>query len=705
MSDSPLFRHSATAGDQATVVVDPSRRGPSVDERLFGKFAEHLGRNIAGGMHAQVLINPTFGPWEFPEQIDHPDGGIQPAHDVDRIRQSIRDYCNDWHLPNPDALFEAYWNGVAFGWAPTRDDVKTTPDVTPEGDRAQRVVLDEQGGGLLQRTYFPLHRTTGYELTARLRATESTDVTVGVYEPGVDPSNSDPLAQTTTTTREWTTHQATLDIESPAADEPHTVAITAPDPVDLVLGRVTIYPDDHINKADPEVVSYLRDADLPLLRWPGGNFVSGYDWRDGIGTPAERTSRVNPAWGAGESNLFGTIEFLEFCEAVGCDPMICVNAGNGTPADAAAWVEYCNGSPDTEMGALRAEHGHEAPFDVLYWEIGNELFGQWQVGWTTPSGNADRYQQFRDAMLAADQSIEVQACGNRNSPDNVWNETLIDAAGDQIDTITDHILAGGIVDEGTDPDELFHAFMGYAAQLGEEYRALREQMVAAGIDDPRLAVTELQLFADFEANREIGHHGALLTPDSMPSRLTISEPLYLATIVHECARMGAFVQLLTHSATVNHGGGLQKKRERTWTDPAHHGHCLLSSLAGGTAIGVDVRCDTVGTDRSFGAIQANAEIPVVDVLAVEKPDELVLTLVNRRSVSSDLDLTLDVEPVSDTGTADVTVLTGDEMYAANTYDQQHAVTPENRTTTVDEGEISLTLTPYTLCRVTLPTNS
>lgn len=710
MADRPLYSHQSVQDSTARITVDPGRTGTDVDERLFGKFAEHLGRNIDGGMCAQVLVNPTFGPWEFPADDGHPDGGIQPRHEADAIEAAVREYCDEWDVPNPEALFAAYQSGTAFGWAQV-GDVRTTPDIAPERDRAQRVVLDS-AGGLAQRAYLPLHRTDDFELTCRLRATEATTVTVGVYAPEADPVTADPLAAAEVAAdREWQVHGAALSVDRDAVDAAtdladdaaYTVAVTAPAGPDLVVDRVTLYPDDHVNKADPEVIDYLREADLPLLRWPGGNFVSGYDWRDGIGPVEERPSRVNPAWGHVEPNLFGTTEFVDFCEAVGCEPMICVNAGDGTPQEAADWVEYCNGDPEeTEMGALRAEHGHPEPFDIEYWEVGNELFGRWQVGWTTPSGNADRYRQFREAMLDADPEITVQAVGNRNSPSNNWNETLLEQAGPEASVVTDHILSGGTVHTGTDRDELFHAFMGYADQLGEEYRDLREQMAATGIDDPRLAITELQLFAHFSENRELDSHGEGLTPERMPTRLTVSEPLYLATIVHECIRMGEFVQMLTHSATVNHGGGLQKERERTRPDPAHYGHVLLSDLAGGTPLGIDVACEAVETDASFGDIEAIDELPVVDAMAVEREDELVVTVVNRRSADASIELTVDLGEVATGDRATMTTLNADEMYRENTYDDPDRVTPSTDRLALDGETLSLSLPPYALGRLTVP---
>lgn len=268
-------------------------------------------------------------------------------------------------------------------------------------------------------------------------------------------------------------------------------------------------------------------------------------------------------------------------------------------------------------------------------------------------------------------------------------------------TITDHVLTGGRVDAGTDPDELFVAFMGYAQQLGREYRALQERMVEAGINKPRLAITELQLFADFVENREVGHHGSRLTSETMPTRTTVSEPLYLATIVHECVRMRSFIELLTHSATVNHGGGLQKKRERTWPDPAHHGHVLLRALAGGTPLGVDVDCKSISTERSFGGIEPIDSVPVIDAVAVEHQENVILTLVNRTNGTEPIELKLDISAITEEGAATISSLSAKEMSSENTYQRPERVSISSRTKSIHRGELSLTVPSYSLLRITI----
>ncbi|ESP89749.1 alpha-L-arabinofuranosidase C-terminal domain-containing protein [Candidatus Halobonum tyrrellensis] len=718
MADDRLFRH-VDSGDpsEASVRIDPDSRGDPVEPMLFGKFCEHLGNNIYHGMDAQVLFNPVLGEWHFRAPEVRQSGGYDAETDPGRVRETVEAHGRPLAYPeetDSDALLEAYRDGLAFGWQPTdADAVTASPDTGPSGTRAQRIETDTYDEGVFQETRLPLHRTDGYEFRIRARASDETtlDLSVG-------PTGGAAVAEASTDVDgAWTTAEGTLALPSDAdPDGVYEVRLTAADPANVVVDRVLLYPDDHVDGADPDVVGLLRESDLPLLRWPGGNFVSGYDWRDGVGPVDDRPTRINPAWGGLEYNLFGTAEFVEFCENVGCEPSICVNAGDGMPAEAAAWVEYCNGDPEeTEMGALRAEHGYEEPFDVTYWEIGNELYGPWQVNWTTPAGNADRYARFREAMLDADPDIAVTACGLEVNGDGRWNDTLLEECGEDVRAVSEHVLAGGEVDATTDPDELFHAFMGFPDQLRTRFDDLRGRMEDAGVDDPKLDVTELQLFASFQPDaegtgRESRHasdteadgRGGALSPETMPTPTTISEALYDAVVRHTFIRMGGFVEMLTHSATVNHGGGLWKEGERVWANPCHYGRSIGSELAGKTPLGVEVTCDTIGTETTFREIDPVDSVPALDAMAAVGDDELAVVVVNRASRTESTDLAVDLGAFDTGSEGTVTVLSGESMADENTRDDPTRVVPESSSIPVEDGGIELSLDPYSMVRVTVP---
>lgn len=714
MSKDALMTHVQGKNGNARVRVDASRPAlATIAPFLLGKFCEHLGSNIYHGMEAQILRNPTFAKWRFGAGESSVDGGEQGEPSLKKIEERVRAHAQRFGLSDAAHVLEAYKDGAAFPWFRVggKDDVRLSPDAGQHGGRVQRMeLLGASRGkpcGLAQAIHLPLHRTRSFEVRLVARASAPVKVELALAPCDAATKAGAPLAKAKLSLKEdWSTLSGRLEIPLAANFDPaglFSFAITSESPANIVLGRMFLYPGDHVNFADPDIIRMLRDSKLPLLRWPGGNFVSGYRWRDGVGPVDARPTLPNPAWEGLEYNLFGTAEFIAYCKAVGCEPLICVNGGDGAPEEAAAWIEYCNGGRETPMGRLRAEHGHPEPFNVRYWEVGNELYGRWQVGWTTPGGNADRYVQFSKAMLAADPTILLLGCGEPGGPDKEWNKDLLKQAGVSLRCITDHLLTGGPVTSKTDPAELFHAFMGYAGVLGKQYRELRKRMEAAGCKNPRLAITELQLFARF---RDEVDKNAPLRPETMPSPATISEALYFSTILFECIRMGDFVEMITHSATVNHGGGLRKTYERVWANPVHYAHALAAPLANAAPLPVQLECSTYSTASTFGAIPPLKDVPVLDSFAARVTDgSLVLLLVHRGAQCGPVKLSVEIDGFSGAGEAAVRTLCGETMHDQNRHDQPERVSPRTSNASVETsagvGKLSLTLAPFSLTKVVL----
>jgi alpha-N-arabinofuranosidase len=189
-----------------------------------------------------------------------------------------------------------------------------------------------------------------------------------------------------------------------------------------------------------DVLEAIRALRLPVLRWPGGNFVSGYHWQDGIGPLEQRPRRVNLAWQAEESNRFGTDEFLRYCQLVGAEPYLCINMGTGTLDEAQAWVEYCNGAGDTYWANLRRQHGHAAPYQVRYWGLGNEMYGEWQIGALSADAYVQRAREFAKVMKWTDPTIKLVSCGQ--SGWDAWDRIVLEGLASHIDFHSIHIYTG-----------------------------------------------------------------------------------------------------------------------------------------------------------------------------------------------------------------------------------------------------------------------
>ncbi|KAJ7591542.1 glycoside hydrolase family 51 protein [Mycena floridula] len=188
-------------------------------------------------------------------------------------------------------------------------------------------------------------------------------------------------------------------------------------------------PDNKQGLADPntgfrtDVLDVLRDLKVPIFRYPGGNFVSSYRWQDGIGPKSSRPRRPELAWLTEESNQFGTDEFMSFCRVVGAEPFICLNMGTGTLEDALAWLEYCNSSSNTHYANLRRQNGHEEPYNVKYWALGNEVWGPWQVGQMESQDYAKIAYQWAKALRLLDPTIQLISCGETGYTD--WDRVTL----------------------------------------------------------------------------------------------------------------------------------------------------------------------------------------------------------------------------------------------------------------------------------------
>jgi len=174
-----------------------------------------------------------------------------------------------------------------------------------------------------------------------------------------------------------------------------------------------------------DFVQLIKELRIPVVRWPGGNFVSGYNWEDGIGPKEQRPARLDLAWHQVESNQMGTDEYVKLCGLIGAEDFICINAGSGTLDQARHWVEYCNYPAGTFYSDLRKKNGNEKPFKVKYWALGNEIDGPWQMG----QKSAEDYCKFAfeaaKLMQWVDRDIKLIACGAsdyRHGTNNAWIE-------------------------------------------------------------------------------------------------------------------------------------------------------------------------------------------------------------------------------------------------------------------------------------------
>jgi alpha-N-arabinofuranosidase len=209
-----------------------------------------------------------------------------------------------------------------------------------------------------------------------------------------------------------------------------------------------------------DVMEEISKLGVPIIRYPGGNFVSGYNWLDGVGPKKERPLVLDKAWNALNSNQFGTNEYMAWCKAVGTMPLMGLNLGTGTPEQAAALVEYCNVDKGTEWSELRRKHGYAEPYKVQNWCLGNEMDGPWQIGHMSATEYGMKAQDAARQMRYVDPSLRLIACGSSGPfmPTYLeWDREVLEQCYDYVDGLSLHRYFGNTEEETGNSSEKFVA--------------------------------------------------------------------------------------------------------------------------------------------------------------------------------------------------------------------------------------------------------
>ena len=658
----------------ASIKVDATVRGKPISRNLFGKFTEHLGRNVYQGAWAQVVVNPEFAPaflWPNADALTR------------RLEEAAETFGQKSLVADSKFGIAAFWSasGAVRGrWI--------------EGPQRhlQELRIGAGGGSIETGIFAPVHRVAKYELTLKGRADQSTAVRVQVLTAAGDPAGEvgAPLGGG------WSERKYELSVRArnPVKGAPYRLRLWFDEPNRIELDRVLLFPADHAEGWEPEVVELMRNAKLPMLRFPGGNFVSGYHWEDAVGPLDERPVRRNPAWPELEWNHVGTDEWLRLCELAGAEPLICINAGNGSAGEARRWVDYCNGPASSPMGKRRAANGHPKPYGVRFWEVGNELYGSWQIGATDGEGYAPRYGEFVAAMKKADPGILFIANGLgalQRTPDRTgyvrpeWNYRLVEENGAAVRSISVHPLVARNAPEDADPVEVWNELTAFADGYMEYLDVLvGEPMRRSGLQ-PKVAITEMQIFT---------------RSPRLPTNKSIAEALWLGSLLHSCFRSDGLVELLTHSALLNHGGGLGKNRGVVYADPVWWATHLYGSQPGTIPAKVEAESETFAVEGKY--LIKRSGVPYLDAAALLAPDGRTLTLfVINRHASKEAKAPISVRGFAAAGNAEAAVVKGDSLSARNAWDDPGRAGLAVSSVTLRDGGFEHAFPPLSLTRFTI----
>ncbi len=471
--------------------------------------------------------------------------------------------------------------------------------------------------------------------------------------------------------------------------------------------HISLLPTDHVAGVKRAVADMAHDLKCGMMRF-GGNHISSYHWKAFVGPLYGRPSMMNEVWGGWATKYFGTDELIAFCRHLGVEPLICINFGSGSPQEAAEWVEYCNGDHTTPMGALRAAHGHPEPYGVKYWEVGNEIYGKWQIGHCDAETYATRYVEFQSKMRAVDATITLLGCGHW---DMDWNQTLLDIAGESIDMLTVHLYPGSTSlgfshdDDRVKIFETMRCFPEYTRNV--VHGVLRLIRASDRLSHIKLAITEYNTMY-YPANER----------RCMPDEHTLQAAVANAANLNEFIRNSDLIEIGSFSDLVNGwqggcirvGDGLADQFHGklptfsagniVYGTPTYHLLKLYANRDLDHAVHSTTDCGSFKLpDQDFFRRNSGDEppnqAPLIDAVACLNQDGSRLTVfaVNRSLQSIECELDLQGFFPSEARGYEIS---GDDLDARNTICETEVVTSRAVNIQVNGGTISFALRPFSI---------
>lgn len=446
-----------------------------------------------------------------------------------------------------------------------------------------------------------------------------------------------------------------------------------------------------------DVLEFVKKLQVPIVRYPGGNFVSGYHWEDGIGDKAKRPKKMELAWMTIETNQVGIDEFQEWAKRAGSEVMMAVNLGTRGVEDARNLLEYCNGTTDTYYANLRRENGFEEPFGIRVWCLGNEMDGPWQIGHKTAYEYGRLACETAKVMKWVDPSIELVACGSSNlfmPTFGEWERTVLMETYDQIDYLSLHNYYGN-------QDDDTPAYLGQSLDMDAFIKGVINICDAVKVQKKSDKTIQLSFdewnvwFHSNEQDKKIEKWQ--IAPPQLEDIYTFEDALVVGTLLitllkhADRVKMACLAQLVNVIAPImtENGGS-------AWAQTIFYPFLHASVYGRGYALETVCECDTYTVKRKVASPMAadrTMEIPYVESIAVLSEDEQALTIfaVNR-SLEEEEKLELDLTGLEGFHQAEHIVLVHENMKAVNTKDDPNQVAP--KTLPLEEGS-----------QVTLPAHS
>jgi len=380
------------------------------------------------------------------------------------------------------------------------------------------------------------------------------------------------------------------------------------------------------------VVQYISDLRPPVMRWPGGCTGTSYHWLDGVGPVEQRPRKIDLHFGWEARYEFGTDEFLAFCRRIGTEPQLNLATGTATLEEGAAWLEYCNSTFDTLYANLRRRNGHPEPYNVKYWQIGNEMYGPWEIGYCKPEEYAAQAREMAKVLRRLDPRISILAVGGNEEFSPEWVQAVVPEVGPYVDYITFHTYWRDR------PDDPWNSMMAgpHRAEAAIDYIASVIRMEGLRRRQQRklsIAITE------WNASPEGGMMGNHPVYKPFGPTYTLRDALAVASFINIMQRHCRDVTLANVAQSINVVGLIMVNKEDVWREPVYWPLHMQVHHSGPLALDALVECDTFAESSAPGSrspvwcpqYRPMSDLSYLDCSATFDPQQrkLYLSLVNR----------------------------------------------------------------------------
>ena len=431
-----------------------------------------------------------------------------------------------------------------------------------------------------------------------------------------------------------------------------------------------------------DVIDEVRQLGVPIVRYPGGNFVSGYNWLDGVGPKQDRPRVLDKAWNSLNSNQFGTNEFMAWCKAVGTLPLMGLNLGTGTPEEAAALVEYCNVEKGTRWSELRRKHGFAEPYKVKHWCLGNEMDGPWQIGHMTATQYGLKAQDAARQMRYVDPSLQLIACGSSGPlmPTYLeWDREVLEQCYEYVDGLSLHrYFANTPEDTGGDSAKFLAMNLSMERQIAETLAVC--DMVRGHKRSPKklwLSFDEWNVWYRARTGDAVNGHEQE-APHLLEEVYNLEDALLVGGLINSLIRNADRVKIACLAQLINVIAPIMTNSNGLLRQTIYYPYSWALQLARGSVLNLQV--DSPGYE-----VSGMGHVPYLDVAGTVSSDDGKMALfVLNRDLSKPHAVEVNWQDKAASRPLSAVLLTGDDLKASNSFDAPQRVSPR----TLDKPSIT-----------------